>query len=670
MSKLSRASLGAPLIYVHAAVVGVLGAFCGIGFQGLVDVLQATVTRRTGRILDVARSLPWWERLLVPTLGGLAAALVVRLLVKRTSAFGVSDLMEVVSLRRLRVRMGSTVGRSLSSACVIATGGSVGREGPIIQLGAAFASRVAHFAKVGPRREAILLGCGVAAGMAAAYNAPFAGAFFVMEVLLANFAMDVFVPVILSAVVSALVMHSVRGDAAIYVIPGDLHLDGTLPVAAALLLGIPGGALAVLFMRTLDAGVRTFARLHWPPEAKAALGGLVVGVIGLGFPEVWGNGYDATSEVLAAKLPVLGVLLPLLLLKPLATGTTVGSGGAGGVFTPTLFLGAAAGTLFGLGFQWAFPSYGVPVAAFAVMGMASTIAGTTHAPLMSTMMLFEMTHNRGLLLPLLLVTISAVVTSRSLSRDSIYTRKLRERGVPVDASLEELTLRQTRVRDVMRAQLERVRVDTTFDDILQRFQETRADVIYVVSHEERLLGRVDLQAVKTFLNQPELGPIVIAADVMQPTVWVDPDRSLAEIIELFDSPDLEELPVVEGDERVLLGRVTRRDLIACLDLEVLKRQSLRARFMVQDDSEPHYVELPRGVSLARVPIPRWLAGRTIGTSGLREEANLTILTLVDRDEHGVEHRVVPDPGVVLHQGQSLVVLGAKEAIAAFRARTG
>jgi len=239
--------------------------------------------------------------------------------------------------------------------------------------------------------------------------------------------------------------------------------------------------------------------------------------------------------------------------------------------------------------------------------------------------------------------------------------------VPVDAGLEELTLHKTLVRDIMRGDLERVPVSTRLDDIVDRFQETRRDVMYVVDGRA-LVGTVMLQDVKGFLNLADLGPLAIAADVMEEATSVDPDASIAEVIELFDTHELEELPVtkVHDGRPILVGRVTRRDLIACLNLEVLKRQSLRAKFVVEDEREPTYVDLPKGYSLARIPLPPALAGKTVAKSRMHEDAHLTLVTLIERDPRGVEHRIAPHPDLVLNSTHSLVVLGTKEAVDSFR----
>jgi chloride channel protein, CIC family len=661
-----RSFLNFSALYVYAALVGVAGAFFARGFQKLVDLIQRGALGQGGGIVAAARELPFWMRILVPVAGAVVAAAIVRLLARQTSAFGVADLMEVVSLRKLRVHPRTTIARCVSSAFVLATGGSVGREGPIVQLGAAFASQVAKLTRVEPRVQTILLGCGVSSGMAAAYNAPLGGAFFAMEVVLANFALEVFAPVMLASAVATLVMWGLTGgDAALYTGAATEHLQ-LLPILAGLPLGVIGGAAGVLFIHALEGAERLFARLAWPPEGKAALGGLVVGAIGIGFPEVWGNGYDTVSEILTGKV-ALGTIALLLVLKVLATSATAGSGGSGGVFTPTLFLGAALGTLFGAGFVRLLPLEEAPLAAFTVMGMAALIAGTTQAPVTSAVMLFEMTRDQALLLPLLLATIGSVAMSRLLSRDSIYARKLRAHGVPVNAGLEELTLHKTLVRDIMRGDLERVPVAARLDDVVDRFQETRRDVIYVVDGR-CLVGRILLQDVKSLLNLEDIGPLAIAADLMDDAGSVDPDASIAEVIELFDTYDLEELAVtkVHDGRPILVGRVTRRDLIACLNLEVLKRQSLRAKFVVEDEREPTYVELPKGYSLARVPLPPGLAGMTVAKSRMHEDAHLTLVTLIERDSTGVEHRIAPHPDLVLNSTHSLVVLGTKEAVESFR----
>ncbi|MCE9593629.1 MAG: chloride channel protein [Planctomycetes bacterium] len=662
-----RRVLATTASFFFAALVGTLGGVLAVGFQTLVDLAQRAVTGRSGSFVDAARELPWWACVILPALGGVVAALIIRSFSPRAKPFGISGIMEAVSVRRRRIKGRPIVTRAVASVAVIASGGSVGREGPIVQLAAAFASKVARVAKFDPARHSLLLGCGVAAGMAAAYNAPLAGAFFVGEVILASFAIEIFAPIVVSSVFAALSMRAIRGsDAAAYTMPSDLSIGGFGPVLLTLALGLVAGVVAVGFQRSLRAGSRVFARLAAPLELKLALAGLVVGLIGTQVPEVFGNGYAPTSEILNGRL-ALGTIVLVFLAKPVATALSVGSGAPGGVFTPALLCGASLGALFAASVARLFPSLDTPAAAFAVVGMASLVAGLTHAPIMSMVLILELTHDFGLILPLVLATVASALVARWLARDSIFTESLRARGVPIDVGIEELTLRRIRVRDLVRSGLLSVPRWTPLADVLRRFRETRLDVIYVVGEEGELQGLVDLHDVKEFLNREPTGPTRVASDVMQAASAVTPEMSLAEVMPRFDDPELEELPVIETQRGrpVLAGRLTRRDVIAAIHLEVVQNQARRTRLMSPDDGD--VVELPAGYEIAELDLPqRWRAG-TLEATGVTREKGVTVLSLVERDGAGVKRRVA-EPNASLVEVDSLVVVGKREDIQALRER--
>lgn len=666
-----RDVLAATATFLFAAVVGALGGVIAVAFQALVEVAQQLAAGPGASILDAARSLAWWQRLIVPAVGGLVAALLIRSFAPRAQPFGISGIMEAVSVRRRRIDSRPIIVRALASVAVISTGGSVGREGPIVQLGAALASRIARLARFDPRRHSLLLGCGVAAGMAAAYNAPLAGAFFVMEVILASFAIEVFAPLVVSSVFAAIVMRALRGgDAAVYAMPSNIDMDGLGPVLLALVLGIPGGVVAVGFQRLLHFATHGLARVRVPLEAKFALGGLAVGAIGIRWPEVFGNGYSATSEILSGQMAIASVAA-LLFLKPLATTISVGSGAPGGVFTPALLTGATLGALFASSVGVLFPALHTAPAAFVVVGMAALIAGITHAPIMSMVLLVELTHDLGLILPLTLATVASALTARLLSRDSIFTESLRARGVPIDMGIEELTLRRIRVQDLVRSGLASMRVSTPLDAVLERFRETRLDVIYVVDADGSFCGAVDLHDVKDLLNRERLGAVVIAADVMDVPPVVSPEMSLADVLEIFGDPEREEVPVVEtrAGKKILVGRLTRRDVIAALNLEVLKHQTRRTRLFVAGTREPNWVELPNSYQIAELPIPDQLRHGTLKQSGLADEKGITVLSLVERLPGGDERKTAADPDAELGRVSALVVMGRPVDIDALRQRT-
>jgi CIC family chloride channel protein len=671
----SRRDAGGVLFLVAcAAIVGAAGGLLAVVFRLATDHLQAWAMGSDAPLFDAARALPWWRRLATPALGGLVAGVIVHFAARRDSAFGLSDLMEVVRFRRRPIRVGPTIARIGAALATIGSGGSVGREGPIIQLGATVANVVGRWQKADPRRLSILLAAGAASGMAAAYNAPLAGAVFVMEALLANFALEVFAPVAAASIAGTLVMRAFCGDAPLYPLPRDLELDARSLAIAALPLGVACGAAAVVLQRLLQRATALFAAWPAPAWTKPAAGGLVVGVIGLAWPETWGNGFLAIGALLHGQLPLAdgGSLLAasvvvLLFAKPLATACSVGSGGQGGVFTPSMFVGAALGALLSAPLA-RVAGLDAPRAVVALLGMGGVIAGITHAPIAAVALLFEMTGHAG---PLALCAAASALTARLLARDSLYTENLRQRGAPLDAGLEELALRQTRVGELMEERVAVETVSTPLERVVARFAAERVDQLWVVDAAGTLQGVVTLHDVKEFLGRDTgaAGRAVIAGDVARRVAGLQREQSLAEVLEAFDDPALDEQPVVDAAGR-LLGSVTRRDVLATLRLEVLDNPQSRAKLVLAESDEAHYLELPSGYELARVPITKALAGRRLGDTKLRRNHGLVVLAIVRSDPEIGEQRTAFDPDALLVEGEQLVVMGRRDDVAAARKEIG
>ncbi len=660
-----------------AALVGALGGLLGVVFRVTADVLQGWAMGNTGTILEAARALPWWRRLLTPAAGALIAGLVIHFGARRDTAFGISDLMEVVRFRRRPIRVGPTIARIGAALATISSGGAVGREGPIIQLGATVANLFGRWQRADPRQLSILLAAGAASGMAASYNAPLASAVFVMEAMLANFALEVFAPVVVASLAGTLVMREFLGSAPIYDVTGGLSEEGISLVLIAIVLGVACGAASVAMQRLLQFATACFRAWRVPAWLKPAVGGLLVGAIGIAWPEVWGNGFHAISEMLRWKIPLFdpGALLAtsvvvLLVMKPLATVASVGSGGQGGVFTPAMFLGAAIGALLA-SLLARVPGIDAPRQTLALVGMAGMVAGIAHAPIAAVVLLVEMTHHAGLLLPLSACAAASAATARLLARDSLYTESLRARGVPLDAGAEELALRQMQVGELQDDAVATVVATTPLQQIVDRFARDHVDQLWVVDAAHVLQGVVTLHDVKAYLGRDTgaAGRAVIAGDLARRVRGLAPSQSLAEVLESFDDPTLEELPVVAVDGR-LLGRVTRRDVLATLRLEVLDNPQSRAKFVLEEDSSARYLELPAGYEIARLPVTESLAGRRLGDTKLRRNHGLVVLAIVKSDPEIGEQRTAFDPDSLLIEGEQLVVMGRRDSLAAARQEIG
>lgn len=653
-----------------AACVGAASGVLGVGFLELVGELQRLAMGSAASVVEAAHGLSAWQRVAVPASGGLAAALCLLAIRNRRGPFGITDVLALVVTRKGTIRMRDSLVQILSSGCSISTGSSIGREGANSQLGATVGAALGALFRCDSRTKAVLLGSGVAAGMAISYNAPIAGALFVMEVILGNFAMDVFAPIVVASVVATLVsnaMVDVRGP----LYASTIELTQWYLVLPVVFLGAICGAGAIFFREALALGSRMFRLARLPLLVSLPLGGALVGAIGIAWPQAWGNGYDVLVDLTEQRLP-LAMLLSIAIWKLAATALSTGSGALGGVFTPNLVVGAAFGGGFGHVVSLIVPDTmhlepTTLVVGFALVGMAGLCSATAHAPITSILLAFELTRDYGLILPLMLCSIIASITARLFDRESFYTARLRDIRHLLAGGMEELAMQRNVVRDVMRKDTVAVRDTATFDEVMEVVGNARRDTVYVLADDDHLLGRIHIHDVKYFINDPTLGSVVIAADLSRPAQQVLPDQSLASMLERFEDPDLEELPVVASLQTPrLLGRLTRRDVIALLSDQVLGQRQLQARLATGDKPQGAWLDLPPGTDLEKVPVPDALVGRALDSLDLPGTAGLTPLLVVEPDGEGAERRRLPQPHDVLAPGAALVVLGRREAIAAFR----
>ncbi|HEY0420443.1 MAG TPA: ClcB-like voltage-gated chloride channel protein, partial [Acetobacteraceae bacterium] len=357
-----------------AALAGVAGAFATIAFREGVDLLHWLSTGRHDSLVETARALPWHMRIALPAAGGVAAGLLLSW--SRHPRFGgrVSDYMEAIAIGDGRIPFRQSLLRSLSSLFTIATGGSIGREGSMIQLAALAASLTGRALRFDPAQLRLLVACGAAAGITSAYNAPIAGAVFITEIVLGSIAMASFGPVLVATVTANIVMREFAGYRPPYEMPLFPAVSGA-QVPLFILLGLLAGALAPRFLQLVDFARRQFGRVGLPLPARLGAGGFAVGLLSLFMPEVWGNGYEVVNAILHQDWP-WQLLLAALLFKVAAIALTVGSGAVGGIFTPTLFVGAVVGSLFGQAAHALWPAATPAPFAYAIVGMGAFLAAS------------------------------------------------------------------------------------------------------------------------------------------------------------------------------------------------------------------------------------------------------------------------------------------------------
>ena len=459
--------------------------------------------------------------------------------------------MESVALKGGKIPPRIALVKSLASALTIGTGGSVGREGPVVHIGASLGSALGQVLRLPASRLPTLVGCGVAGGIAAVFNAPIAGAFFALEVIMGNFAMPAFGPVMLSSVLATVVSRAHFGDHPAFLVP-KYALVSVWELPLYLLLGVACGLGGLVFLFVLDTLEEWFANLPVPNLLKPALGGLILGGIILFVPNIYGVGYATMDAILRSGIPWPWLLL-LLPVKMGATSLTLASGGSGGLFLPSLYLGAVLGGLWGFGAEALFPTVTGSSGGYALVGMAAFLSGAIHCPITAFLLLFEITGDYQIILPLMVsCPVSTLVRRR-----------------------EENLMQAFTVGQAMRHVIPTLRDTTPFAKIMQHFLVSDIPICFVVDHERRLLGTISIHNVKALLQEDTLGSLVIAKDLIErPEVTTSPDETLARCLGKFALTEQEYLPVVSPATMELLGIISHRDVLDLYNREILRHEYL------------------------------------------------------------------------------------------------
>jgi CIC family chloride channel protein len=545
-------------------VVVATGALSGLGAGGLLALLgavQRAAWPAAGRFLAQVEAAGPLRRVLVPAAGGLLVSAVTLLVRRPLAGHGTARIIEIIWSGGRAMALGRTLLRGTVSIGAVGMGASLGREGALVQAGTAAGSWLAARLGIDDRQARVIVACGASSGIAAAYGAPIGGALFGLEVLLGSFALELLGPIVISCAIATTVARAVIGARLEYVIP-EYQLLGPSTILLGVALAPALGVAAAAWGRVIRATEAALDRApSWlapalPPVVLAA-----VGAASIRFPFILGNGLDTVQNVLSGEVG-LATLAALPALKLLATGACAGAGVPGGLFTPSLVYGAALGGLAGEVLAKLVPG-APPVGALALLGMAGVLAGTTHAAVSAVVIIFEMTGDYGVILPLMVTAAVATAVSRAVEPDSVYTAPLRRRGIPVPELPRPDWLRSRTVAQVVEPGAAQVRPAASFEEVLRKLLALEpGHDLYVTSEDGELLGVIRLDALKGTIAEGALLGMIVAADVVDRSVEpITEGMSLTDVAGRFGETDLERLPVVDGARR-LVGTVALREVVA------------------------------------------------------------------------------------------------------------
>jgi CIC family chloride channel protein len=573
--------------------------------------------------------------------------------------------MESVALRGGTIRPRVVAVKALASALTIGSGGSVGREGPIVQIGSALSSTIGQILRVPSRHLRTLVGCGAAAGVAATFNAPIAGALFAVEIILGDFGVAQFSPIVISSVVATVLSRHFLGDLPAFEVP-EYALVSPFELLPYMLLGVVSALVGLAMVVVLYRSEDLFERVPLPDYTKAAIGGLLVGSIGIGLPHVFGVGYGTINAALIGTLPVL-TLMALLIAKIVATSITIGSGGSGGVFAPSLFLGAVTGGLFGTFVHALFPETTAASGAYALVGMSAVVAATTHAPITAIIMIFEMTGEYRIIPPLMAACVVSSLMANWLKRDSIYTLKLRRRGVDLFKEEDPNVLKALRVVDVIEREPEVIPASANFLKVLDLVVSSRHTEFFVVDERGDLLGTIALSKLRQFIFDREaLQHLVVAGDMVvgdPPTVTEVDNLDL--VMRLFSHRETDEIAVVDASHpRKITGVVRKEAVINASNREWLRKDLTGTiTTTVRLAGKVRQVEVGDGFVLQEILAPPAFLGRTLGELDLRAVYGAQVVFLRRRSGKDGEAEIrVPSSGERILEGDALLVAGPKAAV--------
>ncbi len=550
------------LFLLFSMGIGVLAGLGVYAFRWLTELFRELCWGQRGDIVQAVLAVPWWWRLVIPTVAGLIAGPLITYVVPEARGPGVPELIKAISKPECRIRHSVSLLKALITSLLIGAGASVGREGPIVQIGGSVGSSLAQLFRLNPNLRPVCLAVGAAAGISAAFNAPLAGAVFAIEVILIDLEVSYFTHIFVASVVGSLISRSFWG-AFPYIDISPFNLDYSHDLPLFLLLGVLSGLLSIGFIRSIDLTENLFDKIPLPQWIKPGLGGLCLGILALGLPQVMGVGYHLVNTGLAGQY-VLYMALLLLCGKLAATSLCIGSGMSGGIFAPSLCLGVTLGAAVCLSIKALFPEAELSPASFALAGMGAVVGGTTLAPLTAVVTIFEMTGSYQVILPMLLACISSSMVVRLLYGYSAYERKLIKQGVSIARGHFDNPLRYLKASDLMVTDFPYIRAGDTLEKVLRKAVEGTYPHFVVLNDADELTGIIGLRDLKDLMRpERQIPDNTLASHFMTTKVCtIAADGCLEEALQVMDKRHISCMPVMDPEHPAhVLGILKKDDVI-------------------------------------------------------------------------------------------------------------
>ncbi len=655
---------------VMAILIGIIGGYGAIVFRYAIRFFQSIFFGSWHSNIEYISGLPWYVVLFVPAIGGLIVGPIIYFFAREAKGHGVPEVMEAIILKGGAIRPRVVLAKIIASAVSIGTGGSVGREGPIVQIGSAAGSSLGQIIHVRGSQLRTLVACGAAAGIAGTFNAPIAGAIFSLEILLGDFAITQFSPIVIASVTSTVVSRFYLGNYPAFIIP-KYELVSIYEFIPYSILGILAAIVAVTFINVLYKSEDLFDAIPIPEWIKPAIGGLIIGAVGLYFPHIFGVGYETMDMALAGKLS-WSFLLMLIFLKLFATSITIGSGGSGGIFAPSLFLGASLGGFVGTLTNMWFPNIAGSPGAYTLVGMGAVAAATMHAPMTSILILFELTNDYRIILPLMTAIILSVLIKMQLKKESIYSLKLMRKGLQLKKEYEPNVLSNIKIKKLYKTNTPKILYNTPFEKLVEITKENIHLNYFVVDENDSLMGILSPFKIRQMAKNTDKGHINITAKdvIIDDKIYFTPEDTLDMVGLILNDLILDEIPIVNNEEeRKLIGYISKTEVIHAYNREIMKKDMLKSvSGYIGSATKFKKLKLTDGEVLCEVEVPGEFIGKNLNNLDLRQKYGIEVILIkqnFDRETNEAEKVFVPDPGYNFEYGDKILIIGEEENVEKF-----
>ena len=648
------------LMIIVAIIIGLMAGFAALLIRWLIAEISAiSFPGDLGYLGNVLNS-PWFWILLVPTIGGLVVGPIINRLAPEAKGHGVPEVMQAILLRGGIIRPRVAFIKTIASAITIGTGGSVGREGPIIQIGSSLGSLVGQVLRLPANRLKTLVGCGAAAGIAAAFNAPIAGALFAVEIVLMDFTVSQFSPIVISSVVATVISHTFVGNEPAFAVP-SYQLVSVYELFFYFILGIASGVVSYLYIKVLYLFEDFFDyKLKLYEDLKPALGGLLLGIVALVFPQVMGMGYDTITSALYSNITWY-LALALVFAKMLATSLTLGSGASGGIFSPSLFIGVSLGSFLGSVLNIYFPEITATPGAYGLVAMGGLLAGATRAPLTAIIMVFELTKDYNIILPVMITCVISNILSSKLSNESIYTLKLLKRNIGIKEGVEINVMESIFVKEVFTKAFKSIKFTDNFNQVVNQIIKGKASEYPVVDNHGVVRGMISIHDIKDHLFEKDaLQHVLIAGDMINANFdSLVPADSCNTALEKMRRYELEGLPVIENENSgKIIGMIWRKDIHDAYQKEIDRREitsSFASRITMKE--EQPQVSFMEGYSVAEISPPKTFIGKSLRQLEIRAKYGIEVLSIKTKEKGEEKIKAIPGSDYTIKDNDILVIAG-------------